>query len=349
MLLLILIFFLSIILPLLLWGTFLRVGLRWAKVEDVPVMKLVQVLILTIAIESLVFLALSSLETIEETKAAILAIGLLAISFLLQPAIIKWVFKTTFLRSLQAWVTTFLMPLILVPLSLYIVKPYLFEAFISPVNSMAPTILGTHQEGKCKTCGNLAFGSAPHPEYHVSKRMICEKNFHISEPPDDDQNFDPTRELVSTNNNIQIFSGDWVIATKFLKPKRWDVVIFKLPSDPDTFFVKRLVGMPGEEITIHDGFVYADGKKLIPPESINGIKYENIPIQHGKEMWGSPENPAKLASDEYFMLGDFSRQSADSRIWEKGAAGHPPYAVPQSHLVGVVTHIYWPPKRWRFF
>ena len=57
--------------------------------------------------------------------------------------------------------------------------------------------------------------------------------------------------------------------------------------------------------------------------------------------------PAKLGDDEYFVLGDFSPQAKDSRLWREGAPGHTPYAVPASHIRGVVTHIYWPPKRWR--
>ena len=64
-------------------------------------------------------------------------------------------------------------------------------------------------------------------------------------------------------------------------------------------------------------------------------------------MWRAPDRPAKLGADEYFVLGDFSQQAADSRLWETGAPGHPTYAVPQSYLIGVVTHIYWPPSRWR--
>ena len=54
-----------------------------------------------------------------------------------------------------------------------------------------------------------------------------------------------------------------------------------------------------------------------------------------------------LADDEYFVLGDFTWRSVDSRFWEEGAVGHNPYAVPESHLHGVVTHIIWPPSRWR--
>jgi type IV secretory pathway protease TraF len=72
-----------------------------------------------------------------------------------------------------------------------------------------------------------------------------------------------------------------------------------------------------------------------------------IPIGGNEQqtVWG----PVRLGADEYFVLGDFSRRSFDSRYWTDGAAGHPPFAVPESYFVGVVTHIYWPPSRWRVF
>ena len=65
------------------------------------------------------------------------------------------------------------------------------------------------------------------------------------------------------------------------------------------------------------------------------------------ELWGSNGEPVVLGEDEYFVLGDFSLQSMDSRLWETGAAGHPAFAVPKSHMRGVVTHVYWPPECWR--
>ena len=64
-------------------------------------------------------------------------------------------------------------------------------------------------------------------------------------------------------------------------------------------------------------------------------------------MWGTEQNPAQLGPGEYVVLGDFSERSPDSRTWTAGAEGHPPYAVPESNITGVVTHIYWPLDRWR--
>ncbi len=104
----------------------------------------------------------------------------------------------------------------------------------------------------------------------------------------------------------------------------------------------RLVGLPGESIHIQDGAVWVDGKKQTPPEEIRGIEYVTMP-----RSWGTLDRPALLGKDEYFVLGDFSARSRDSRLWIEGAPGHNPFAVPKSYIKGVVTHTYWPPSRWR--
>jgi signal peptidase I len=195
---------------------------------------------------------------------------------------------------------------------------------------MAPTFLGEHLTVACPTCGKPAFGSPPQDhEYPDERLMICEA-FHVHKS--------------KTASNLG--DADHFLATKFLRPRRWDVIAFRYPADPAINYVKRLVGLPGEEVFIKEGSVWINGQRLETPDSLQGLQYVTE-FPYEPNIWGTPERPAKLGEGEYFVLGDFSLQSADSRLWQIGAPGHPSYAVPESYIIGVVTHIHWPPSRWR--
>jgi signal peptidase I len=147
----------------------------------------------------------------------------------------------------------------------------------------------------------------------------------------------------------EIVGGDRILACKFIAPRRWDLVVFRYPEDPATKYVKRLVGFPGEKLSIRDGAVWINGEKLDPPESLTGIQYSPTVELYGQVYSGPGSEPVQLGPDEYYVLGDFVQLSSDSRLWKRGAPGHPPYAVPESHLIGVVINIYWPINRWRSF
>lgn len=118
-----------------------------------------------------------------------------------------------------------------------------------------------------------------------------------------------------------VSSGDRILTTPLLTPKRWDLIAFGLPGAPEINYVKRVVGLPGETIEIKAGSIWADGRELKPPENIDGIEYKTeIEFWKGP-VWGSTERPAILSDDEYFVLGDFQSRSKDARLWERGAPG----------------------------
>ena len=164
--------------------------------------------------------------------------------------------------------------------------------------------------------------------------MICEARFHMTHP---------------VEHSESVHSPDRFLVTKFLKPQRWDLVVFRHPEDPQKLYVMRIVGLPGEVMTIAEGKVHANGIAVDPPDSIREIRYTSHLENSPGDAWGSNENPATLDQDEYFVLGDFTDRSNDSRLWNQGAPGHHPYAVPASYITGVVTQIYWPPSRWKSF
>lgn len=317
-----------------LWAAFLRLGLRWAKVEGATMRRVIGALFLSKLSQGLVFVFVSQMDNQQRLLAVLLAS---CVTFLLPTVVVAILFRTKPLRSIQAWLPTLLASVITVPFAYAIVR-FLTEAFVVSSCSMAPTLLGTHLTGTCSQCGEVCFASDRDREFleaGLATQAICSQ-FHVT--------------LIGNFTSVSD-SPDRVMAAKYLTPKRWDMVAFKLPEDPLTIYVMRLVGLPGEEIVIKDGKVLANGEELTPPAQMANVEY--VTDENGERQWpanwGSPETPAQLGADEYFVLGDFSERSRDSRLWVDGAAGHPPYAVPESYLVGVVTSCYWPPSRWRAF
>lgn len=314
----------------LLWALFLRVGLRWAKVQDVTTRRVAFATILVVVLQIVLTIVSYLVSPTDTSPALILGIAELVAAVLMPCFVIMQIFKASFFRAVQAWLPTLLAPIVMIAVVFLVFRPFLIEAFVSPTNAMAPTLLGNHYQGTCVECGNPAFFSpTPH-----ARLMICRDNFHMTQ---------------RTDRGNKVLSADRFLVAKFLRPQRWDIVVFRFPEDSSVLYVKRLVGLPGEEITIKDGQIWANGEMLTPPDSIRGIKYSSPYQRTISDIWGSPDSPAKLADDEYFVLGDFSQQSQDSRFWKRGAPGHNPFAVPKSHLRGVVTHIYWPYSRWRTF
>lgn len=252
---------------------------------------------------------------------------------------IRYVLGLSWGKSIVAGLSTLLAPLILFVAVKFVVVPYAFQAFKLAANSMAPTLLGEHIVAKCPDCGQPAYAS-PHERGELASRSrpglaICEKELKAVRV----SAFSPGE-----------FPSDRLFVNKFLTPRRWDLVVFREPANPEVTFVKRLVGLPGETIVIKDGAAWADGKRLNLPEELSGLEYvTEFGSPSFGTVWGTESTPAVLAEDEYFVLGDFSLRSRDSRLWSEGAPGHPPYAVPASYVIGVGTHIYWPPGRYRIF
>lgn len=98
------------------------------------------------------------------------------------------------------------------------------------------------------------------------------------------------------------------IIYRFSEPQRGDIIVFKYPKDPQQFFIKRVIGLPGETVEITDGFIFiykTDGTKMLLQE------YEYLPAEvrtQGQSKW-------KLGDNEYYVLGDNRDHSMDSRMF----------------------------------
>ena len=118
----------------------------------------------------------------------------------------------------------------------------------------------------------------------------------------------------------------------FVKPKRGDVIVFKYPVTRDKDFIKRLIAFGGETVQIDSGKVYIDGK-VISDGSIANIHYYNMGSYavEGKSI--------KVPAGNYFVMGDNSAASHDSRFWG---------FVPEELVVGKAECIFWPLNRIRW-
>jgi len=144
------------------------------------------------------------------------------------------------------------------------------------------------------------------------------------------------------NGNV-IHGGDRILAYKFIyyftKPKRGDIIIFKTKGikgiDPEKKrFVKRLAGLPGEIVEIKEGHLFVNGKVVTEPEIFKKIRYVGDLID---AKYGTTGHPVKVPENCYYVLGDNSLSSNDSRYWG---------FVPAKNVIGKAAFIIWPPSRW---
>ena len=98
------------------------------------------------------------------------------------------------------------------------------------------------------------------------------------------------------------------LSYRFRAPNRDDVIILRYPKDPKEFFIKRIIGLPGETIVIKDGGVY------IEESGSTELRRLNEPYI-GSGVVTVPNIRVMLGADEYFVLGDNRPHSSDSRVW----------------------------------
>lgn len=94
------------------------------------------------------------------------------------------------------------------------------------------------------------------------------------------------------------------ISYQLREPERYEIIVFPYRHSEDTYYIKRIIGLPGETVQIKDGYVYINGEKL-------NESYGREVIEADK--YGIATEPVELGKDEYFVLGDNRNESADSR------------------------------------
>jgi signal peptidase I len=121
-------------------------------------------------------------------------------------------------------------------------------------------------------------------------------------------------------------NGEFVIVNKLAyklgSPSVGDVIVFRYPRDPSQEYIKRVVGLPGDQVKIVGGQVIVNGKPLDEP-------YIASPPRYNSE-WEVPQGGL-------FVLGDNRNNSSDSHNWGP---------VPLENIIGKALFVYWPPDQW---
>lgn len=133
-----------------------------------------------------------------------------------------------------------------------------------------------------------------------------------------------------------LIEGDRILVNKFIyrfqTPSRGDIVVFRYPEDPKRPFIKRLVAVGGDTIEIKGGKVLVNGEPVTGAAIFETNRYYN------QGSFGEPGQAVTVPEDQFFVLGDNSLSSHDSRFW-----GY----VPKKHMIGEAMVIFWPIPRWR--
>ncbi len=98
------------------------------------------------------------------------------------------------------------------------------------------------------------------------------------------------------------------ISYRFNEPERGDIVVFRYPRDPQEFFIKRLIGLPGETVQIKDGDVIVYNAK-----EEQGMILDEAYLGEDVKTYSNTDEKIQLGPDEYFVLGDNRNASKDSR------------------------------------
>jgi len=152
-------------------------------------------------------------------------------------------------------------------------------------------------------------------------------------------------KIPSGSMEDNLLTGDHIFVNKFIygpkdpmvsgllplrEPRRGDIIVFRWPDDPKTDFVKRVVGLPGETVTIREKRVFIDGREIAEPYVVFRTG-ETLRANHpdaNRDHFG----PFKVPPGEYFMMGDNRDRSHDSRFWG---------TVPRAMMKGRAFMVYW--------
>lgn len=140
------------------------------------------------------------------------------------------------------------------------------------------------------------------------------------------------QRVVSVSMQPNFFENDRVIVEKlsyrFSEPKRGEVIVFKYPENEDITLIKRIIGLPGETLTIKDNIIYINDQPLSEPY----LKEQDSTIGNAEIKENTPYH---INPNEYLVMGDNRFESGDSRQWGP---------ISDEHIIGRAIFRFWPPR-----
>ena len=163
-------------------------------------------------------------------------------------------------------------------------------------------------------------GQSMEPSLHTGQYILVNKIIYF--------HFDLNAPLRLLPGNTSLPAR---VVYPFHMPYRGEVVVFEYPRDTSKDYIKRVIGLPGETVTIHDGQVFIDGERL------------NEPYLEGRTTNCRPDDPCGdskpfvVPAGSVFVLGDNRPNSSDSREWAE---------LPLDRIIGKAWICYWPREYW---
>ncbi len=238
-------------------------------------------------------------------------------------------FQLSLVRSTKAALPVIAATMVVVGVVFGVVRPFLIEGYQVPTHSMSPSIRGPWTSGVCPSCDGQTVIAARQEELGGdSSPFVCTSCYEAD-----------TSRLSTHNKPVAIHPADRMLANKLRAPQRWDIVVFRTAADPRVLYVKRLVGLPGETIQLHQDQLFINGAAVTPPAQAAKIRFGASPgsSPHLGLQYAVHE-PLTLQANEYFMIGDNQKFALDCRYLGP---------VPKENLVGVVEWIYFPLARFQ--
>ncbi|MCC9603218.1 signal peptidase I [Stieleria sp. JC731] len=208
-------------------------------------------------------------------------------------------------ETVEAFVVAFILALLF--------RAFIAEAFVIPTGSMAPALMGAHKDIWCSECEHrFQVGASKERRGLIQNETvvagICPNCRAVN-----------NLDLINESND-KTFNGDRILVSKYAyavsDPKRWDVIVFKFPGNPKQNYIKRLVGLPGETLSIRHGDVYVtdrSGKKEIlrkPDQKLMAMRHHVYDSSQQSQLLIKADYPSR------FQAWDEGSQAPPEDSWK---------------------------------